>query len=69
MKNDKDLFWMVVGPRRGGDVRHESLASAKAEAERLSQKETNEFYVLQTIGKAECLPAPVEWVEIGALNG
>jgi len=57
-----EKFWMIWNPgNMQPRVQHESLESAKLEAERLARKHPGEDYiVLESVGKARC-ELPVDW--------
>lgn len=57
------IFWLVWNEKgRTLTYKHPSLASAKAEAERLARKQPGDtFHVLQCIGS--CRKIDVEWTD------
>lgn len=59
-----DTFWIVMADRMQltAQVRHQSIESAKREAERLAtQVPGTRFFVMQVIGAAEVV-RPVVWM-------
>lgn len=58
-------FWMIYGEGKSApNVRHDSLAKARAEAERLAVAVGVKFYVLKCVGVAEQKPQPAQWSAI-----
>jgi len=61
-------FWMVMKHNKFDQhrpaVRHETLSSAKKEAERLCLKECDWFYVLEAKYLVKQKQRPVEWSEL-----
>ena len=51
----QERFWMVYGERQGAPtVRHKSIESARAEAERLARSAPGiRFFILEPIGAVE----------------
>lgn len=61
----KDTFWLVWNlSRRAPTVTHESLASARREADRLAESTPGErFYVVKALGFSERMK-PVAWTDL-----
>ena len=63
MDEELKKFWMVIGDRKQSAVqhRHETLESARIEAERLCRKENMTFFVLEAVQYVTTADVPVTW--------
>ncbi len=59
-----EKFWMVYLENGNSPTfRHNSIESARQEAERLTRQTGRRAYVLETRQAVELAPAPVKWTE------